>query len=159
MTVRLALFGSPTIEYGGECFALPFERRNQLLVFVALKRCWVGRAELAAMLWPEQENKLAYTNLRKTLFRLQSLPWAGQIELQGGAVRFEVDTDVFAFESALREHRIADALALRRVELAELRARPPATCLARRSPQPPGRGHRYGRGDRPVGAAPRRGPA
>ena len=117
MTVRLALFGSPTIEYGGECFALPFERRNQLLVFVALKRCWVGRAELAAMLWPEQENKLAYTNLRKTLFRLQSLPWAGQIELQGGAVRFEVDTDVFAFESALREHRIADALALRRGEL------------------------------------------
>ena len=28
------------------------------------------------MLWPEQGNKLAYANLRKTLFRLQSLPWA-----------------------------------------------------------------------------------
>ncbi len=44
MTVRLLLFGSPTVEYGGESLALPFERRNQLLVFLALKRAWVGRA-------------------------------------------------------------------------------------------------------------------
>lgn len=117
MTVRLALFGSPTIDYGDESFALPFERRNQLLVFLALKRSWVGRAELAAMLWPEQENKLAYTNLRKTLFRLLSLPWASRIESQCGALRFEAETDVFAFESALREHRIASALLLRRGEL------------------------------------------
>jgi len=117
MTVHLVLFGSPTIEYGGESFALPFERRNQLLVFLALKRAWIGRAELASMLWPEQENKLAYTNLRKTLFRLQSLPWGRRIEAQGGALRFDAETDVFAFESALREHRIADALPLRRGEL------------------------------------------
>ena len=48
MTLRLFLFGSPTVEYGGESVALPFERRNQLLVFLALKRSWVGRAELAA---------------------------------------------------------------------------------------------------------------
>ena len=117
MLVRLILFGSPTIECDGESFALPFERRNQLLAFLALKRSWVGRAELAAMLWPEQENKLAYTNLRKTLFRLQSLPWAGRIESQGSALRFAAETDVFAFDCALREHRIADALRLRRGEL------------------------------------------
>lgn len=117
MTVRLFLFGSPTVEYGGESFALPFERRTQLLVFLALKRSWVGRAELATMLWPDQENKLAYTNLRKTLFRLQSLRWARSVESQGGALRFEAETDVFAFESALREQRIADALSMRRGEL------------------------------------------
>lgn len=117
MTVRLFLFGSPTVEYGGESFALPFERRNQLLVFLALKRSWVGRAELAAMLWPEQESKLAYANLRKILHRLQSLRWASSIESQGGAIRFEAETDVFAFESALREQRIADALPMRRGEL------------------------------------------
>jgi predicted ATPase/DNA-binding SARP family transcriptional activator/Tfp pilus assembly protein PilF len=117
MSVRLHLFGSPTIEYGGESLALPFERRSQLLAFLALKRSWVGRAELAAMLWPEQANKLAYANLRKTLFRLQSFPWGAQVELLGGALRFEVDTDVSAFEIALREGRSADALALRRGEL------------------------------------------
>jgi DNA-binding SARP family transcriptional activator len=80
MTIRLLLFGSPAVEYGGQSLALPFERRNQLLAFLAFKRAWVGRAELAALLWPEQENKLAYTNLRKTLHRLQSLPWAPAIE-------------------------------------------------------------------------------
>jgi predicted ATPase/DNA-binding SARP family transcriptional activator len=116
MTVRLSLFGSPTIEYGGESGTLPFERRSQLAVFLALKRSWIGRAELAAMLWPDQAPKLAYTNLRKTLFRLQSWPWADQIDGRDGALRFEVDTDVAAFESALREHRLADALSLRRGE-------------------------------------------
>src|SRR4030095_10719590 len=41
----------------------------------------------------------------------------GRIESQGAALRFEAETDVFAFESALNEHRIADALPLRRGEL------------------------------------------
>ncbi|HVE89232.1 MAG TPA: BTAD domain-containing putative transcriptional regulator, partial [Burkholderiaceae bacterium] len=117
MTVRLLLFGSPTIEVGGELLALPFERRNQLLVFLALKRAWVGRAELATLLWPEQQSKLAYTNLRKTLHRLQSLRWARGIESQGGALRFEAETDVSAFELALREQRISDALPMQRGEL------------------------------------------
>ncbi|HZA94779.1 MAG TPA: BTAD domain-containing putative transcriptional regulator, partial [Burkholderiaceae bacterium] len=117
MTVRLSLFGSPTVEYGGESLALPFERRNQLLVFLALKRAWVGRAELAALLWPEQESKLAYTNLRKTLHRLQSLHWARGLESQGSALRFEAETDVFTFDAALREQRFADALPMRRGEL------------------------------------------
>jgi len=117
MTVRLFLFGSPTVAVGGESLALTCERRHQLLVFLALKRVWVGRAELAALLWPEQQSKLAYTNLRKTLHRLQSLRWASGIESQGGALRFEAETDVFAFESALREQRLADALAMRRGEV------------------------------------------
>ena len=117
MTVRLFLFGAPAVEVGGQSHALPFERRNQLLVFLALKRAWVGRPELAALLWPEQQSKLAYTNLRKTLHRLQSLQWATGIESQGSALRFEADTDVLAFDAALRERRIAEALPMRRGEL------------------------------------------
>src|SRR5688500_5497118 len=117
MAARLQLFGSPTVVHGGDTVALPFERRTQLLVFLALRRAWVGRAELAAMLWPEQEAKLAYSNLRKTLFRLQSLPWAAGIEVQGGALRFLPDTDVAAFEAALREGRASEAIALKRGDL------------------------------------------
>ena len=86
-------------------------------MLLALRQGWVGRAELAAMLWPEQPTKLAYTNLRKTLFRLQSVGWAANIEGQGGALRLDAPTDVAAFEAALREQRGADALALRRGEL------------------------------------------
>lgn len=111
------LFGPPSIERGGRSFALPFERRSQLVVFLAMKRAWVGRAELAALLWPEQETRLAYTNLRKTLFRLQSAQWLPAIESQGGALRLVAEADVLAFETALREQRIEQALALRRGEL------------------------------------------
>ena len=110
MTVALTLFGAPTIVYGGKSVALGFERRTQLLVYLAMKRTWVGRAELAALLWPDQDSKLAYTNLRKALFRLQRFPWADQIEGQGSALRFDATTDVQAFESALREHRTVEAL-------------------------------------------------
>jgi DNA-binding SARP family transcriptional activator len=112
MTVALTLFGAPTIVYGGKSVALAFERRSQLLVYLAMKRTWIGRAELAALLWPDQDSKLAYTNLRKALFRLQRFPWAGRIEGQGSALRFEADTDVQAFENALREHRTTEALPL-----------------------------------------------
>jgi predicted ATPase/DNA-binding SARP family transcriptional activator len=117
MTVLLSLFGAPTIERGGTTRALEFERRTQLLVYLALKRTWVGRAEIAALLWPDQDSKLAYTNLRKALHRLQSLPGAEQIEVHGSALRFEARTDVHSFEEALREQRVADALALRRGDL------------------------------------------
>jgi predicted ATPase/DNA-binding SARP family transcriptional activator len=115
--LRLALFGVPTIEHDGATAALPFERRGQLAAFLALKRSWVPRAELAALLWPDQPAKLAYTNLRKALFRLQSLPWPLALDLQEGAIRLAAATDVAAFEDALRDGREADAIALRRGEL------------------------------------------
>ena len=69
------------------------------------------------MLWPEQEDRLAFANLRKTLFRLQALPWAAAIESQGAALRLELATDVADFESALREQRAAEALAAYRGDL------------------------------------------
>ena len=50
MTVRLLLFGSPEIAAGGATAALTFERRAQLVAFLALKRSWVARGELATML-------------------------------------------------------------------------------------------------------------
>lgn len=109
--VRLNLFGSPTVEWAGSSLALPFERRTQLVVLLALRRQWVPRAEVASMLWPEQETRLALANLRKTLFRMTSLPWAATIEVQSAALRLDVATDVALFESALREQRTAEALA------------------------------------------------
>ncbi len=117
MTVGLTLFGAPTIAFGGKSVALGFERRTQLLVYLALKRGWVARAELAALLWPDQDSKLANTNLRKALFRLQALPGAERIEVQPAALRFEARTDVHDFEAALREQRSADALTLHRGDL------------------------------------------
>ena len=117
MAIRLQLFGPPTVVVDGEAFVLPCERRSQLLVMLALKRAWMGRAELAAVFWPEQPDKLAFANLRKTLFRLQAVPWGGCVEAEGGAVRVDAATDVADVEAALAATRTADAVALRTGEL------------------------------------------
>lgn len=111
----LSLFGTPSLDEGGAStpIALPFERRSQLVAVLALRRAWVPRAEIAALLWPEQPDKLAFTNLRKTLFRLQDVPWGAALEVQGTrALRYDAATDVHDFERALRSKRLDDAIAL-----------------------------------------------
>jgi predicted ATPase/DNA-binding SARP family transcriptional activator len=114
---RLLLLGSPVVLHGGVSLALPFERRTQVAVLLALRRSWVPRAELAALLWPEQPAAQAFTNLRKALFRLQGLPWAAAIESQGAALRFLVETDVQGFDAAVRAQQLPQALGAYRGEL------------------------------------------
>src|SRR3954463_12414637 len=109
MGLRLRLLGTTALEREGEMWPLPFERRSQLLAYLALKRGWVGRAELSALFWPEQPEKLASANLRKTLFRMRSLQWSPEIEVEGNALRHEADTDVAQLELAASEGRHGDA--------------------------------------------------
>lgn len=122
-TLRLRLLGAPQVEFVAtgrpEVRALPFERRGQLAAWLALRRTWTARSELATLLWPDQESKLAFTNLRKALHRLQALPWAAALEAQGQALRLAVRTDVAEFEAALAAGHLDDALALFRGELLE----------------------------------------
>ncbi len=109
--LHFKLLGAPAVAFGGRMLALPFERRTQLAVLLALRRQWVPRTEVAALLWPELSDKQAYANLRKTLFRLPSLPWAQAVAVEPAALRFDVPTDVGEFEAALNDGRTADALA------------------------------------------------
>ena len=117
MSTRLYLLGRPRVDHGGASTALPTERRCQLLALLALRRGWVARSELAALFWPDQPRPLAQTNLRKALHFARMLPWAGALEVQGGAVRFAVATDLHDIDQALREGRTAAALELCRGEL------------------------------------------
>lgn len=116
MTIRMLLFGPPSVVQDGVTMALPRERGSQLLVVLAHRRDWVVRHELAALLWPEHESRLALTNLRKTLFRLQERPWGKALEALPNSVRLNAVTDIADFETALQAGRNADALALRRGE-------------------------------------------
>jgi predicted ATPase/DNA-binding SARP family transcriptional activator len=109
--VRFKLLGAPAVELDGHALALPFERRSQLVVLLALRRQWVPRAEVAALLWPELTDKQAFANLRKTLFRLPALPWAQAVQAETAALRADVSTDVAVFEAALHDGRVTEALA------------------------------------------------
>lgn len=112
MSFPLSLLGAPLLRTGGTQQALQCERRAQLLVYLALRRTWVSRGEAAALLWPEHGSKLALTNLRKALHRLQALADDALVEVQGNALRCEALTDVLAFEEHLQAQRLGDALAL-----------------------------------------------
>lgn len=116
-TAQLRLFGLPTLTLGGQATALPFERRSQLLAWLALRGDWAPRAEAAALLWPGIEDRLALANLRKTLFRLAASPWQACLLAEAGALRFAGSTDTADFDAALQERRLDDALALRAGEL------------------------------------------
>src|SRR5262245_16821942 len=52
MSTYLTLLGRPEVEHDGRRFALPAERRGQMLALLALRRTWVARSELAELLWP-----------------------------------------------------------------------------------------------------------
>lgn len=110
MPIRITLLGRPHVEHDGKLDGLPDERRCRLLALLALRRDWVARAELAALLWPAQRSDLAAANLRKALHFARALPWAGALESQAGRVRLVVATDVHELEAAMREGRTADAL-------------------------------------------------
>ena len=117
MATSLSLLGRPQVDHDGTQLALPAERRSQLLALLALRRGWVARAELAALFWPGHRSDLAAANVRKALHLARALPWAGALESQAGAVRFVVATDLHDVEQAMREGRVADALARCRGEL------------------------------------------
>lgn len=113
MALRMKLFGAPSVVQDGAATMLPRERGSQLLVLLAHRRGgWVPRHELAALLWPEQEPRLALANLRKALFRLQEKPWGGALEVLPGAVCLDADTDLAAFNAAVQAGRHAEAVAL-----------------------------------------------
>jgi predicted ATPase/DNA-binding SARP family transcriptional activator/Tfp pilus assembly protein PilF len=117
MTLRLLLFGAPAVEVHGERVNLAFERRTQLLVYLALRRTWVSRVDLASLLWPRQPAAQAFANLRKTLFRLQSLPWGDVVQTVGGMLQVDVSTDVLEMEQALKAEDTTAVLGARSGEL------------------------------------------
>ena len=112
MSLYLRLLGRPRVEAAGHSQAWPPERPYRLLALLALRRGWVGRAELAALFWPGMAGDRAAANVRKALHLARALPWADALEVQGGAVRWSIATDAHDFELATRAGRTADALAL-----------------------------------------------
>lgn len=117
MVAELRLFGAPAVLDGqGERLLAP-RRPHQLLAFLACRRHWVMRAELAELFWPDRPEGAARTNLRVLLQRAQQ-EHPG-LELQAERVRWLVASDLARFEDAVAARRDAEALALYRPPLLE----------------------------------------
>ncbi len=103
-----ALLATPALAFAPE-------RRFQLLAVLAVRSGqWVPRDELAALLWPEHANADARRNLRHVIFKARALAGVKGIEATEHALRWNISTDLSAFDAALAEGRLLEAVANRR---------------------------------------------
>lgn len=68
----LHLFGEPSVTFGQRQVEVP-RSCQRLVVFVALRRCRVGRLHAAGTLWPIKDEARACGNLRSALWRLNRM--------------------------------------------------------------------------------------
>lgn len=101
----LRLIGAPSLEEGGGPIRLSRRKSLALLAYLALERGPHGRDSLAALFWPDCDQKRSRSNLRSSVFDLAGtlgeegfLARQDRIELEAGSLR----VDVLDFEDLSR---------------------------------------------------------
>lgn len=111
--IRLQLFGRAEVAFeDGRVDILAADRRGQLLAALALRGDWWSRDAAAALFWPKHGHREARRNLRKVLHDATALACAASAELDGGSLRWRIDSDVAEFERRLAAGDVDGALAL-----------------------------------------------
>lgn len=115
MPLRLYLLDEPHVQEEGGCrLELAPARPTYLLVYLACRGEWVSREALAGLLWPERPEDEARHNLRVSLHRARSLPWAKGLEVERERLRLILSTDVAEFRTAIGRADWGAALAWHR---------------------------------------------
>lgn len=110
--LQLQLLGPARVERVGHTpEPLRAERAHQLLALLALSPDAQPRERLATLFWPEHGPPAARRNLRKAIYRLRTQPVLPPVLEAAGQLHCTAPTDVQAFEQALDEGRLRDALA------------------------------------------------
>lgn len=111
---RIELFGAPRLR-AGAVYELRPERRVQLLAYLAAHDgAAVPRDAVAALFWPDRSAADARRNLRKVVHDAHALPGAQGLVATEHTLCWPVASDLADFRRAVREGRLAEALALRR---------------------------------------------
>src|SRR5690625_1205025 len=100
MQTSLRLLGEAAVQAGEGGQKLTLDRPVSLLVYLALRGDWVSRAELALLYRPDATDAVAAAYLRKLVFRARQFPWAQQLEVEQGSLRWLVESDVAQFRAA-----------------------------------------------------------
>ncbi len=122
--LRLFLFGPPRLERNGRPLTITRRKGLALLAYLAITRQPQSRESLAALLWPEQDQSSALSNLRRDLSRLRrdlqedillvdrnTLALKTNAALQVDVLEFE-QLIAAAREDAAPQHRLDPAIAL-----------------------------------------------
>lgn len=99
-SVRLTLLGTPRAEVGGRAVDLVIDRPTSLLIVLALRGDWVRRSELATLYRPDDDDRSANAYLRKLVFRARQAPWANDLVVEAGRLRWRVASDVAELRAA-----------------------------------------------------------
>ena len=108
----IKLFGEPAVLVGDDWILLKPGKLGAVVSYAAHRGSPVRRAELAALLWPELDERRAHANLRQLLRSLVTGPISGCLDRDRDTVRASVASDVRLFDRAVEEARWADAVAL-----------------------------------------------
>lgn len=108
---EVRLLGRVRVREGASWRHLPSHKTVALLCYLALRRGWVERIEVATLFWPDADQGRALRNLRTLLARAKrEVPHTG-LRIENTRVVWDVACDVHAFDDAMREGRWRDALA------------------------------------------------
>jgi DNA-binding SARP family transcriptional activator len=112
MSLCLYLLTQPRAQIDSTYFDLLPTRPTYLLIYLAYRSEWVSRESLTGLFWTDSVEDEARHNLRITLHRAKKLPWAANLEVERGRVRFMVQTDVGLFRSAIGQGNWQQAVEL-----------------------------------------------
>ncbi len=103
------LLGEPSVKLGTAWHPFSSERRYQVLAYLAANPSWVTRDKLADLFYSDSNQSAARSNLRKILFKVRSFEWL-ELEQNDEALRWQVESDVSAFQKAVGEQNWSEAV-------------------------------------------------
>lgn len=112
MEVGVRLFGVPAVAVDGAWLPLRPGKAGALLAVVAHRGEVVRRSEVAALLWPDADERRARTNLRQLLRTLAVGPLGHVLGRDASFVWARVPSDVVRFREAIGAARWRDAVEL-----------------------------------------------
>ena len=107
---ELLLLGAPRLRRGGVRIDLPPVRWVALLAYLARGGGWVRRDALAALFWPDHDDRGASLNLRQTLQTIARSSAGEALEREPTRVRWNGTCDVARFDAFVRSQAWASAL-------------------------------------------------
>ena len=107
---ELLLLGGPRLRRAGVLVELPPVRWVALLAYLARGGGWVRRDALAALFWPDHDDRGASLNLRQTLQTIARSSAGVALEREATRVRWNGLCDVARFDACVRSQAWASAL-------------------------------------------------
>lgn len=93
-SIKLFLLGAPRIERDGQPVELGLRKAIALFAYLAITKHAQSRDHLAGLLWPEDDQISARSNLRRTLYRLQHEIGVGCLQVSQETIGISPETDL-----------------------------------------------------------------